>query len=154
MLFVCTLKLDPIYLDCGYNDRNAVLCNLFESFHMSALRLDSLLASIIFPKSKTAAKFSFLTKVVDECANKVVKRLRGRQLRLPLVDEAVLLYHKALLGVAAKRTAQYGPAFVKFLKRRVAHSKCDKCTRDELESIRKTVLKRCRGSSGGYCQLK
>ena len=48
ILFLCTLKLDRIYLDIAINSRQRILDNLAEVFYMLALRFNAIVCSVYF----------------------------------------------------------------------------------------------------------
>ncbi len=84
MLFTSSLKVTPLYLDGNYNGRSVALANLFESFHLLALRFAALVDSIFQHPSFSSPSsngpkngmFQFVSRVVEECRKKVLRRLR------------------------------------------------------------------------------
>ena len=69
MLFTCTFKLDPLYLDPGLNRRRTVLANLSECFRVAAVRMDAMVQSVFNVHSSNQVTHSFVIEVSKERLN-------------------------------------------------------------------------------------
>lgn len=65
MLFVCNLKMKPLYLDETLNGAKNVLANLYEMHYVTALRLHSLLASLYFQYNEKPTGLDILFKKIS-----------------------------------------------------------------------------------------
>ncbi len=161
MLFVCTQRIDPLYLDGNFNSPTRVRENLFETFRMAALRFDSMMDSVIFPR-KEKTSLDFLTELLEGCLLKILRRLRSLQLTSPSCHvaraEAGFLFYTAFLQVALKRKCQHGSAFVTWLRRKCVanRSSASSNTEVDLSQVCKRVANEQVGKirSHGYQKLK
>ena len=107
MLFICTIHFKALYLDEKLNGPIFVIENLYEASYLAALKLNSLIASLIFAKDKTLLGTELLN-LTKKLTGKMLKRyqriVQTSKLKNSIDDELV------------KHTIRY--AFVSVLQRK------------------------------------
>ena len=128
MLFLVVLKLQPLYLDESFNGRDRVLSNAFAIHFVSALRLHSMIDSLIFVKG-LPLDHQNLDSMIRRCGNKVAKHYMNISRKHAMDNQTVTpielkyLYLLAIYKMFSKKGGAYGKVTFQKLKKELSRHK-------------------------------
>ena len=133
MLFVCTIHFKPLYFDQELNSLTYVIQNIYEASYLTALKLHSLLTSLIFAKGEILPGqelFDLTTKLTGKMVKKYKRIVRISSLTNSIDEELV------------KHTIRY--AFITVLQRKFSRQyKGQKLPWVNFNLIPKVLLDEC-----------
>lgn len=114
MLFVCNLKMKPLFLDVAINGVEVVIGNLYEMHYITALKLHSLLASVFFHYGKSLPGEQWLRLLIRRISVKVQRSYLAMVRRFKLTKNSVIsatlvshLLKYAMMSVLSKKFAVF-----------------------------------------------
>ena len=144
MLFLVVLKLQPLYFDESFNGRDRVLKNSYEIHYISALRLHSMIDSLILVNGLKINLDRF-SLIIKQCGKKSKRHYNKMCNKYSVKNQTVTpieiryLFILAIYKMQCKKGGSYGKEVNLFLKKELGRHQIKNA--EELHNIANIALK-------------